>query len=39
MLFLVFADRDIVGLIQKDIGRHQRGISKEARVDIILVFI
>ena len=33
MLLLILSDRHIVGLIQENIGSHQRGICKKARID------
>ena len=37
MLLLVLAHRDIVGLIEQDIRRHQRRIGEETAVDVLAV--
>ncbi len=38
MLLLILAHGDEVRLVEQDIGRHQRGIGKEAAVDVLGVF-
>ena len=37
MLLLILAHRDIVGLIEQDIRRHQRRIGEETAVDVLAV--
>ncbi|MNN60814.1 hypothetical protein D3C81_1760190 [compost metagenome] len=37
MLFLVFADRHLVGLVQQDIRRHQYRVAEQAGVNVLCI--
>ena len=38
MLLLVFPDRSEIGVIEKNVGRHQHGIVEQAYRDVVALF-
>ena len=38
VLFLVFSDGNVIGLVKKDVGCHQDRVSEQTGVDVVFVF-
>lgn len=39
MLFLIYAHRNEISLVQQDVGGHQAGIGKQTGVDVVSVLL